>query len=55
MKEFRMQQAARLLLVSDRKIIDIAMQVGFDHLSYFISVFKGYYRDDSFAISPKLS
>lgn len=43
MKEFRMQQAARLLLESDRKIIDIAMQVGFDHLSYFISVFKGYY------------
>lgn len=43
MKEYRMQQAARLLIEQSDKIIDIAMQVGFDHLSYFISVFKRHY------------
>lgn len=37
---YRTQQACRLLQTSDRKIVDISLEVGFDSLSYFISVFK---------------
>ncbi len=37
---YRTQQACRLLKSSDRKIVDISLEVGFDSLSYFISVFK---------------
>lgn len=43
LKEYRMQQAAKLLMETNHKVIEIAMQVGFDHLSYFISVFKSHY------------
>lgn len=37
---YRTQQACRLLETTDRKIVDISLEVGFDSLSYFISVFK---------------
>ena len=43
LNQYRMQQAARLLRSTDRKITDIAMDVGFNHLSYFIGVFKQHY------------
>jgi len=41
--EYRMQQAKILLADTDSKILDIALQVGFDNLSYFITVFKNHY------------
>ncbi|WP_322922675.1 AraC family transcriptional regulator [Paenibacillus campi] len=37
---YRTQQACRLLKSSNRKIVDISLEVGFDSLSYFIAVFK---------------
>ncbi|MEK3687641.1 MULTISPECIES: AraC family transcriptional regulator [unclassified Paenibacillus] len=37
---YRIRQAAALLQQSDRKISDIAMDVGFDNVSYFIKVFR---------------
>lgn len=37
---YRVRQAADLLQQSDRKISDIAMDVGFDNVSYFIKVFR---------------
>lgn len=37
---YRVNQAAGLLLHSDRKIADIALDVGFDHISYFVKVFR---------------
>lgn len=36
----RINQAARLLSHSDKKVIDIAMEVGFENPSYFIKLFK---------------
>jgi AraC-like DNA-binding protein len=36
----RINQAAKLLSHSDRKVIDIAMEVGFENPSYFIKLFK---------------
>ncbi|MDQ0887930.1 AraC-like DNA-binding protein [Paenibacillus sp. V4I9] len=36
----RINQAAKLLSHSDKKIIDIAMEVGFENPSYFIKLFK---------------
>ncbi|MBE0336463.1 AraC family transcriptional regulator [Paenibacillus sp. 23TSA30-6] len=36
----RVQKACRLLEQSDRKVVDIALEVGFDNLSYFIATFK---------------
>jgi len=38
--DYRMNQATRLLLESDRCITDIAMDIGFDNVSYFIKVFR---------------
>ncbi|OWA33678.1 AraC family transcriptional regulator [Saccharibacillus sp. O16] len=40
LNRYRTQQACRLLESSSHKIVEIAMEVGFDSLSYFISVFK---------------
>ena len=40
LNRYRTQQACRLLETSGHKIVEIAMEVGFDNLSYFISVFK---------------
>ncbi|GIQ69912.1 AraC family transcriptional regulator [Xylanibacillus composti] len=40
MNHYRMQKAAQLLADTDRKIVEIAMEVGFESISYFISVFK---------------
>ncbi len=42
MNYFRVNKAAALLKEDDRKIIEIAMEVGFDNTSYFISLFKHY-------------
>lgn len=39
---YRMQKAAMLLESTDKKILEVALLVGFDHLSYFITVFKSY-------------
>lgn len=36
----RIKHASELLRQSDRKISDIAMDVGFDHISYFIKTFR---------------
>ena len=36
----RVDRAAKLLKETDKKIIDISMEVGFDHSSYFIKTFK---------------
>ncbi|MCQ4087109.1 AraC family transcriptional regulator [Saccharibacillus sp. JS10] len=40
LNRYRTQQACRLLEESGHKIVEIAMEVGFDNLSYFISLFK---------------
>lgn len=37
---YRIRQAADLLQQSERKISDIALEVGFDNVSYFIKVFR---------------
>lgn len=37
---YRIQKASLLLEQSDRKVVDIALEVGFDNLSYFIATFK---------------
>lgn len=37
---YRIRQAAELLQQSERKISDIALEVGFDNVSYFIKVFR---------------
>ncbi|WP_427052589.1 AraC family transcriptional regulator [Paenibacillus sp. TC-CSREp1] len=37
---YRVQQACLQLEHTDHKIVDIAMDVGFEHLSYFITTFK---------------
>jgi AraC-like DNA-binding protein len=39
---YRVNKAARMLETTDKKIIDTAMEVGFDNFSYFISTFKHY-------------
>lgn len=38
---YRINKAAELLLQPDAKIANIAMDVGFDHISYFVKVFRG--------------
>lgn len=42
---FRVEQAARILKNEDRKISDVALDVGFENLSYFIKKFKEYKGD----------
>ncbi|MWC30339.1 AraC family transcriptional regulator [Paenibacillus sp. MMS18-CY102] len=37
---YRIRRAAELLRNTDRKISDIALEAGFDHVSYFIKVFR---------------
>lgn len=37
---YRINRASELLLYTDRKISDIALEVGFDHISYFVKVFR---------------
>ncbi len=37
---FRLHQAQRLLLTTDRKVIDVALESGFRTLSHFYTVFK---------------
>lgn len=37
---FRIRKAAELLLRPDSKISNVAMDVGFDHISYFVKVFR---------------
>lgn len=43
LRDYRLTMAARLLLVSDSAIINIAEEVGFDNLSYFNRAFKKKY------------
>ena len=43
----RISKASEMLIFSDRKILDIAMDTGFNSLSYFIGVFK-----ESMGITP---
>lgn len=43
LKEYRLTMAARLLLMSDASILNIAEEVGFDNLSYFNRAFKQKY------------
>ena len=38
----RVENAARLLRMTDKKILDIAFEVGFQNFSYFSKVFKRY-------------
>ncbi|MDQ6422682.1 AraC family transcriptional regulator [Paenibacillus sp. LHD-117] len=37
---YRIKKAAELLLQPDAKIASVAMDVGFDHISYFVKVFR---------------
>lgn len=39
---YRITRAARLLEETEQKILEVAMEVGFDNLSYFIGTFKRY-------------
>lgn len=39
---YKISRAAKLLKESDMRIIDAAMEVGFDNFSYFINIFKHY-------------
>ncbi len=43
LRDYRLTMAARLLLVSDASILNIAEEVGFDNLSYFNRAFKKKY------------
>lgn len=39
---YRVNKAARMLETTDKKVIDTAMEVGFDNFSYFIGTFRHY-------------
>lgn len=39
---YKINRAARLLEDTNTKILDVAMEVGFDNFSYFINIFKHY-------------
>ena len=41
--EYRIQRASEMLIFSDDMITDIAMEVGFNNLSYFIRQFKRFH------------
>ncbi|MBW7473719.1 AraC family transcriptional regulator [Paenibacillus oenotherae] len=41
--QYRVQQAALLLTTTDKKMMEIALDVGFSNSSYFIGIFKQYY------------
>ena len=43
LRDYRLTMAARLLLVSDETILSIAVEVGFENLSYFNRAFKKKY------------
>lgn len=40
--QYRVEQAAKLIIMNDKKISDICFEVGFDNFSYFIKKFKEY-------------
>lgn len=42
--KYRMEQAAKLLHLTDQSIQDIALQVGYSSISHFTHTFKIYYR-----------
>ncbi len=42
--DLRLTVAANLLIHSDRPIVDISLEVGYDNLSYFYRIFKQRYR-----------
>ncbi|NLV35906.1 MAG: helix-turn-helix transcriptional regulator, partial [Clostridiaceae bacterium] len=39
---YRITQAIKLLEETELKVLEVAMEVGFDNISYFISTFKHY-------------
>lgn len=43
MNYFRMEQAAKYLLETDQRILDISLRVGFENFSYFIKKFREVY------------
>lgn len=45
--EYRLQEAKRLLLTTNRRVSDISAEVGFDNLPYFCTVFK-----EKFGMTP---
>ena len=47
LKHYRLEKAAALLRETDRTILEIAMETGFDNLSYFTRSFK-----EKYGISP---
>ncbi len=57
---YRIKKAAELLAQPDAKVSSVAMDVGFDHISYFVKVFRGrmkctpseYRRNHSRATEP---
>jgi len=42
LNNYRMNEATKLLLEKDKKIFEVALDVGFDNFSYFINIFKHY-------------
>lgn len=40
--QYRIEQAAKIIKMEDRKISDVCFEVGFDNFSYFIKKFKHY-------------
>jgi len=45
LNQYRIHQAARLLQNGNRRILDVALEVGFENISYFIRTFKKYTRN----------
>ncbi|MBD2846453.1 helix-turn-helix transcriptional regulator [Paenibacillus sp. IB182496] len=43
LNQYRMQQAASMMRATDRKLTEIALDVGFGSLSYFITMFKRHF------------
>ena len=42
--KYRLQEAANLLLTTEKKIIVISQNVGFENIDYFCKTFKKYYQ-----------
>ncbi|MBB3108991.1 AraC-like DNA-binding protein [Paenibacillus phyllosphaerae] len=53
LNQYRMQQAAILLRETDKKMMEVALDVGFNNLSYFIEVFKEHYGNTPAAYRRK--
>ena len=42
--KYRLQEAANLLLTTEKKVIVISQNVGFENIDYFCKTFKKYYQ-----------